>query len=103
MSRIGRRAPACYRRASPTAYCDTSRMPELPDIAVYIERLTARVVGESLQRIRLASPWVLRTFDPPVSEVDGKTVNGFRRIGKRIVFDRLRDNADIVMIDLADR
>lgn len=62
-------------------------MPELPDVVVYIERLQARVLGQELERIRLASPWVLRTFEPPVSDVDGRTVTGFRRIGKRIVFD----------------
>ena len=60
-------------------------MPELPDVVVYIERLEARVLGEPLERIRLASPWVLRTFDPPVSAVEGKEVTGFRRIGKRIL------------------
>lgn len=71
-------------------------MPELPDVVVYIERLEARVLGEPLERIRLASPWVLRTFDPPVSEVEGKHVVGFRRIGKRIVFE-LEDDLFVVV------
>lgn len=62
-------------------------MPELPDVVVYIERLEARVLGAPLERLRLASPWVLRTFDPPVSAVEGKTVAGLRRVGKRIVLE----------------
>jgi formamidopyrimidine-DNA glycosylase len=61
-------------------------MPELPDIVVYIERLDARVVGTSLERVRLTSPWVLRTFDPPITAVEQRKVLGIRRIGKRIVF-----------------
>ena len=61
-------------------------MPELPDIVVYIERLEARVVGTQLERIRLASPWVLRTFDPPITAAENRQVIGIRRIGKRIVF-----------------
>ncbi|MEE9298079.1 MAG: DNA-formamidopyrimidine glycosylase family protein [Acidimicrobiia bacterium] len=71
-------------------------MPELPDVAVYIERLEARIVGEPLERIRLASPWVLRTFDPPVSAVEGKTVTGLRRIGKRTVLE-LNDDLFLVI------
>ena len=71
-------------------------MPELPDIVVYIERLEARVIGTPLEQIRLASPWVLRTFDPPVSAVEGKTVIGFRRIGKRIVLE-LEDDLFVVI------
>lgn len=62
-------------------------MPELPDVVVYIERLDALVRGEPLQRLRVASPWVLRSVEPPVSEVEGRTVTGLRRIGKRIVFE----------------
>lgn len=61
-------------------------MPELPDIVVYIERLEARVVGTQLEKIRLASPWVLRTFDPPITAAENRQVLDIRRIGKRIVF-----------------
>src|SRR5437879_3377127 len=60
-------------------------MPEYPDIIVYLERLRPRIEGQILQRIRLASPFLLRTVDPPISEVEGKRVMGLRRIGKRIV------------------
>ncbi len=61
-------------------------MPEYPDVTVYIERLEARVTGHVLERLRVASPFVVRTFDPPISTVNGLTVRGFRRIGKHIVF-----------------
>jgi formamidopyrimidine-DNA glycosylase len=61
------------------------RVPELPDVAVYIEALERRILGARLQRIRLASPFLLRTFDPPLSAVSGRAVEGLRRLGKRIV------------------
>lgn len=61
-------------------------MPELPDVTIYIEALRARVVGQPLERVRLASPFVLRSVDPPVSELVGRPVEAVRRIGKRIVF-----------------
>ncbi|MEP7066080.1 MAG: DNA-formamidopyrimidine glycosylase family protein [Gemmatimonadota bacterium] len=60
-------------------------MPELPDITVYLEHLESRIVGETLEKLEIAKPFVLRTFDPPVSEVAGSTVAGVRRMGKRIV------------------
>ena len=60
-------------------------MPELPDVAVYIEALQPRIVGQRLERVRLRSPFLLRTVDPPLSAVFGARVVGVRRIGKRIV------------------
>lgn len=71
-------------------------MPELPDVVVYLERLEALVGGSRLERLRVAAPWVLRTYDPPVSAVEDKTVTGFRRMGKRIVFE-LEDDLFIVV------
>jgi formamidopyrimidine-DNA glycosylase len=59
-------------------------MPELPDIAAYISALEARIVGQPLERVRLASVFLLRTVDPPLASVEGRTVVGIRRIGKRI-------------------
>ena len=59
-------------------------MPELPDISAYIAALDARILGQTLEQVRLASVFVLRTVDPPVSSVEGKTVRALRRIGKRI-------------------
>jgi formamidopyrimidine-DNA glycosylase len=60
-------------------------VPELPDITVYLEALDARVRGATLERVRLASPFVLRSFDPPIAEANGRAVRGLRRVGKRIV------------------
>ncbi len=59
-------------------------MPELPDITAYIGALEQRIVGQRLEHVRLASPFLLRTVDPPLESVDGRVVNGLRRIGKRI-------------------
>jgi formamidopyrimidine-DNA glycosylase len=59
-------------------------MPELPDIAAYISALEARIVGQPLERVRLASVFLLRTVDPPLASVEGRTVVGIRRVGKRI-------------------
>src|SRR5437868_9932238 len=59
-------------------------MPELPDIAAYISALETRIVGQPLERVRIASPFVLRTAQPPVAEVQGRVVRELRRIGKRI-------------------
>jgi formamidopyrimidine-DNA glycosylase len=59
-------------------------MPELPDIAAYINALESRIVGQPLQQIRLASPFLLRTAQPPIADVEGRNVRELRRIGKRI-------------------
>jgi formamidopyrimidine-DNA glycosylase len=59
-------------------------MPELPDIAAYISALEPRIVGQPVKQIRLASPFLLRTAQPPVSSVEGRIVRELRRIGKRI-------------------
>ena len=59
-------------------------MPELPDIVVYIEALEKRILGQRLEHVRIASPFLLRSVDPPLRSVEGKAVRQFRRIGKRI-------------------
>src|ERR1700719_321430 len=59
-------------------------MPELPDIAAYISALESRIVGQPIQQIRLARPFLLRTAQPPIADVEGHTVRELRRIGKRI-------------------
>ena len=59
-------------------------MPELPDITIYIEALERRIVGERLEAVRIHAPFLLRTFDPPLDAVTGKSVRELRRIGKRI-------------------
>src|SRR5580692_12588274 len=59
-------------------------MPELPDITVYIEALEARILGQTLEAVRVVSPFLLRTASPPLSEASGKKVVQLRRLGKRI-------------------
>ncbi len=59
-------------------------MPELPDIAAYMTALERRIVGQRIERVRLASPFLLRTAKPPVTDVEGRVVRELRRIGKRI-------------------
>ena len=71
-------------------------MPELPDVTVYCEALESRVVGQRLQRVTLKSPFVLRSYDPPLDATFGKAVRGVRRIGKRIVLE-LDDGLFIVI------
>ncbi|MDD9945485.1 MAG: formamidopyrimidine-DNA glycosylase [Myxococcales bacterium] len=61
-------------------------MPELPDVTVYIECLERRLVGQALQEVRIKGPFLLRTASPPLASLHGKRIQGFRRIGKRIVF-----------------
>jgi formamidopyrimidine-DNA glycosylase len=59
-------------------------MPELPDIAAYIGALEPRIIGQPIERIRLASPFLLRSVQPPITAVEGRVVRELRRIGKRI-------------------
>jgi formamidopyrimidine-DNA glycosylase len=62
-------------------------VPELPDVAIYVERLAAHLVGQRVTGLRLPKPFLVRTFDPPLNDIIGKRVGGFSRIGKRIVFE----------------
>lgn len=61
-------------------------MPELPDISAYITALEPRVVGHPIRHVRLASPFLLRTVEPPLASVEGRVVRELRRVGKRIAF-----------------
>ena len=71
-------------------------MPELPDVVVYLEALQPRVLGQPLERVRLASPFLLRSVAPPLSRAEGKRVVGLRRLGKRIVL-ALEDDLFLVI------
>jgi len=71
-------------------------VPELPDIAIYLEALEARVLGHTLVKLRLASPFLLRTVDPSPADVSGRKVITLRRLGKRIVFG-LEDDLFVVL------
>ena len=62
-------------------------MPELPDVELYIHALEPRVVGETLEKVRLASPFLLRSVDPPIDQAENRRILGLRRLGKRIVFE----------------
>jgi len=62
-------------------------MPELPDVLLYIESLKPRILNQTLERVRLSSPFVVRSVDPPISAINGRTVVQLRRLGKQIVFE----------------
>jgi len=72
-------------------------MPELPDITIYVEALTARVVGRPIERIRLISPFLVRTAAPPIRSVEGQTVRSVSRLGKRLVFSIDGDDLFLVL------
>ncbi|MEX0756650.1 MAG: DNA-formamidopyrimidine glycosylase family protein, partial [Acidimicrobiia bacterium] len=78
-------------------------MPELPDIVVYLEALERRISGETVRAFRVASPSVLRTYDPPYDSVVGTSVTGLRRIGKRIVWDLDDGKALVIHLMIAGR
>ena len=78
-------------------------MPELPDITVYLEQLERRIVGQLLEKLVIAKPFVLRTFDPPVSEIVGRTVRGARRMGKRIVLEMDGQRFIVIHLMIAGR
>jgi formamidopyrimidine-DNA glycosylase len=79
-------------------------MPELPDVTAYLVALEPRVLGQRLTGIRIASPFVLRSVDPPLREAFGGTVTGLRRVGKRIVLElatgEAREPAIFIVIHL---
>jgi formamidopyrimidine-DNA glycosylase len=62
-------------------------MPELPDITLYLQQLTPRILNQPLVHITLKNPFILRSVDPPISAIEGKRVLGLRRLGKRIVME----------------
>jgi formamidopyrimidine-DNA glycosylase len=78
-------------------------MPELPDVTVYIEALNERVLNQPIEKIRIGSPFVLRSFDPPISAAEGKKILSLRRLGKRIVFELEGDLFLIVHLMIAGR
>ena len=78
-------------------------MPELPDVTVYVDRLTAKVVGHRLERLRIGHPFLLRSVSPPVSAIEGKTVIGVERLGKRVVLALDGDLFVVVHLMIAGR
>jgi formamidopyrimidine-DNA glycosylase len=79
------------------------RVPELPDITVYIEALQCRVLGQTLNRARVASPFLLRTATPPLASLEGRRVAELRRIGKRIAFGLEQDLWLVLHLMIAGR
>jgi formamidopyrimidine-DNA glycosylase len=78
-------------------------VPELPDITVYIEALRPRVVGQPLEGVRWASPFLLRSVDPPPAEIVGRPVEDLRRLGKRIVFCFPQEHYAVLHLMIAGR
>ena len=62
-------------------------MPELPDVLLYIEALKTRVLDQTIEHVRLASPFVVRSVAPPISAINGRRICGLRRLGKQIVLE----------------
>ncbi len=78
-------------------------MPELPDIAVYVEALEKRLLGQRLERVRVASPFLLRTAEPPIEATHGRKVVEIRRIGKRIAIELDGDLWMVIHLMIAGR
>ena len=78
-------------------------MPELPDILVYVAALASRIVGARLERVRLASPFLLRSTDPPPATLEGKSVRAVSRLGKRIVIELDGDLFAVLHLMIAGR
>ena len=78
-------------------------MPELPDIVAYIEALQPRILNQPIKEIRLLSPFVLRSFDPPLDQAFGKRVTEIRRLGKRVVLGLENDLFLVIHLMIAGR
>src|ERR1700752_3795939 len=78
-------------------------MPELPDVVAYISALEQRIAGQTLERIRLASPFLLRTVQPPLESVEGHIVRELRRVGKRIAIGFDNDRWLVLHLMIAGR
>lgn len=78
-------------------------MPELPEVVVYIEALERRIVGQPIEGVRVRSASLLRTWDPPLSAIEGRAVRGLRRIGKRIVWELDDDLFVVIHLMIAGR
>ena len=78
-------------------------LPELPDVTVYIEALRERIEGQKLEGVRLASPFLLRSVDPPISETHGREVVGIERLGKRVVIGLEPDLFLVIHLMIAGR
>jgi formamidopyrimidine-DNA glycosylase len=78
-------------------------MPELPDVELYVAALVPRVVGRTVRRVRVSSPFFVRTYDPPVTALEARTVESVTRMGKRIVWTFDDDLFAVVHLMIAGR
>jgi len=78
-------------------------MPELPDVVVYLEAIERHVLGRTLNKVRVKGIAVLQTFDPPISAIEGRTVMGTRRLGKRLIFEFGDDLFMVIHLMVAGR
>ena len=78
-------------------------MPEFPEVVAYVDALEKRLVGRVLEKIRIRTPSILRTFEPKVAELEGKQVAGLRRMGKRVVFEMEDDLFAVVHLMISGR
>jgi formamidopyrimidine-DNA glycosylase len=78
-------------------------MPELPDVVVYLDALRPRILGQQLEAVRLGSPFVVRSVEPPIAASGGRTVTGLRRLGKRIVIGLEPDLYLVIHLMIAGR
>ena len=78
-------------------------MPELPDVELYLHALRSRVLGAAIERVRIGNPFIVRTYDPPVAELEHKIVRTLRRLGKRLVFGFDDDLFMVVHLMIAGR
>jgi formamidopyrimidine-DNA glycosylase len=78
-------------------------VPELPDVTIYLEALQPRVVGQTLERVRIGNPFLVRTIDPPISAIEGQPITRLRRLGKRIVFEFEGDLYLVIHLMIAGR
>jgi formamidopyrimidine-DNA glycosylase len=78
-------------------------MPELPDITIYIEALEQRIIGHTLRHVRISNPFLVRSVDPPVTDVEGKRITAIRRVGKRIALGFENDLWIVIHLMIAGR
>ena len=78
-------------------------MPELPDVELYLSALRPRVVGRAVERVRVSSPFFVRTFDPPLASIEGKVIHTLTRVGKRLVWALDADLFLVVHLMIAGR
>ncbi|MBL8297544.1 MAG: hypothetical protein JNN30_04265 [Rhodanobacteraceae bacterium] len=93
--------PAATRTTAPSA--QEFALPELPDIAIYVDHLQRRLLGQTLRGIALTSPFLLRTVEPPLADANGRRIEGVRRLGKRLVLALAGDYFIVLHLMIAGR